>query len=238
MRAVGVAVFLALMCGGGLRVSAQNPPPRFALAIPDVSPFAMGGGGVVRIPIAKVGRLEMSIGAPASRRIDPGSISVELNQVRLEPITTTGAVMTVTVNLAAGDWKVDAPNRLSVSVRGTRDYANEWLIEKGTGLAMVETVGDDQGVPVEITLRQPRLPVIAPASGTMPLVIQGAVNRAAAVLTVNGQPVAPTTSSDGMSGEFRVPLTVTREVAEVVIEARGKADDYSRVIFPIRWPAR
>lgn len=224
---------------------AQSPPPsaatlqadqKFALVLPDFSAVEFSQSGVIHLPNGRTKLLEFRIGKPASDRLDPGAISVEIDQSPAEPEIVTADTMIVRVRATDSPDLLPPglPHRVTLKVRKHPEYSNSWILEHADDLWLTEAAGDDEGVPLEIKLARPALPLLASPSKPLPLTVQGTVNRTQATVLVNGTAAALTPLNDGLSSQFSLALTLPTTVRELVIEATGTKGDTARSIAPIR----
>jgi len=216
-----VSVFVAsLLCGQ------QPAPQKFGLMIPSVTHVTLAQGGRVLVPdtAGRIRQFQVEIGSPASRRIQTGTISLELDQTPCEAMSTATADKLV-LDVKALDEPDFLPaghiHLLEIKVRGQPDFDSKWTIERTKDPFVTESVGDDEGVPVQISLLAPPLPLLIAAREARTLDVRARVNRAHPAVTLNGQNASAQTSPNGVSSEISARIEITPDDTDLIIQATG-----------------
>lgn len=222
------------------RLCGQQPvPQKFTLVIPSVTRVALAQGGRVLVPdtAGRIRQFQVEIGAPASRRIQPGMIGLELDQTPCEAVSTTSPDKLV-LQVKAVDEPDFLPagsiHLLELKVRGQPELNSKWTIERAKDPFLTESVGDDDGVPVQISLLAPPLPLLLSAREARTFDIRAKVNRAHPAITLNGQNANAQTSPNGISSEISARIEITPDDTDLVIQATGSQHDGARLIIPVR----
>jgi hypothetical protein len=207
---------------------------RFGMMIPAYGDVEMARGGVIRIGGERpVKRLLFRIGTPVSTRITAGKVSVEIDRQAAELTENRqGGILTLTADVQeAADWFASGKlHQVRVSVLGGPEYSNQWTVERTESPLMTETAGDDEGVPVEIKLSQPVLPLLlSPRQKTFK--VSAVVNRTDARVLINGKAPAATKPSGSLNVEVSDEIEAAGFGGQLVIEATGTKQDYCRMVI-------
>ncbi len=215
--------------------SIQRNALKFALRIPKLFDAEFPHGGALKVPRGAVKQLEFSIGSPAADRISDGAVSVLIDGAPFDPIIVhQGGRILVTIKASEEPdlFSSEKPTRVRIGVRGDPDLGQEWIVDRHDLPFAIETSGDDEGVPVDLQLTAPGIPLLFGKTETRPVTFKGTVNRKSAQLTFNGQPATLRTQGP-LSSQFSAPVQISSSQKEIVIEATGIKSDSCRLVIPI-----
>lgn len=228
---------LAVVAALGVVSARAQSPQRFCLRLPkQFESVLFQGGGVLKIPKEKIQLMEFVLGPPAGNRIPDGKITVQVNREPYDPVIShAGGALIVTIK-ATDEPDIlaqDGSTKIDLNVRGMSEFNQKWVIEPHDLAYAVETVGDDDGVPLELKLSAPPLPLFVSGGAARPLTFRGSVNRKTATVTVNGEATVLTPKS-ALSSEFNAPVSLAPNQRQVVVAAVGGKEESCRLIIPVR----
>ena len=235
-------VHCAVLCGVLTAVpgifaaqAVQRSAPKFALRIPKLFDAEFPHGGSLKVPRGAVKQLEFSIGSPTAERIGDGSLSVRIDDAPFDPIIVhQGGRILVTVGASEEPdlFSSEKPTRIRIGVRGNPDLGQEWIVDRHDLPSAIETSGDDEGVPVDLQLSAPGIPILFGKTETRPITFKGTVNRKVVQVTINGQP-AILRAQGFSSSQFSAAIQIPSSQKEIIVEATGVKSDSCRLVIPI-----
>jgi len=246
-------VHRSLLCATVLPLFAQvQQEPVAELRLPDF--FERGFGpeaSVIDIPPRPLERLEIEVLHSQSRNIQAGAITVRINgkgagNVLSRRPSERGLVLSISPEFLAmrPDMLMDPVENLielAAKDRTGREYYQNWLVRSNSAgrnpyfaYASAVSPDDRRGIPPDLQMDQPAAPVVLEvAQQTAVVRLKGVVASGASgvSVTLNGREwLRPL---DKPAALFDEQITVTRQIQQLVIEARDKSGNRASVTIPV-----
>ena len=239
--------------------SSQTAPNYFELSLPDLNQTITSGNIVADIPVRPITRLTIQLLGSANTNLNYGDIRVRINGAGVGSLFNRGSnergkflAMDPDTLKMRRDPIFD-PRENTVEVYGTdprgRSYYQNWILRSGNEnqnpyftYVGTRSPADESGIPPDLTIDAPALPVAGVTSGK-PIVVQvrGSASAAAGItsLTFNGAPRKTAAKATGpeMSVLFSEPVTLAPGVKSLVVEATDAKGNKRSATVPVNYPA-